>query len=210
MDPAAILALIRDLDFPRFAGSEGERRARGLVAAWLTDVGLQATREPLTAPWVEVVEASIAVAGEFRPLFPIEELMQQTAVWGPPPDLEAEGVLWPVEDLGNAPSGAPTVVVHCRPDAEAARLRERAAQLFLFNETLEVHPYVVSVHPSTPPAYVRGEGREWVLSHLGDRARVEWRTAVSTRTFANLRADIPGKSAETILLGALVARKLVK
>jgi len=202
MDPAAILALLRELDFPRFAGSEGERRAQEVVAAQLARVGVDAVRQPFDAPWVEVAEASVEIQGQTRPLCPIEELMQQTAVWGPPPHLEVEGMLWPVEDLGNAPAGAPTVVVHSRPDPEAARLRGRAAQLFLFDQVPGVHPYVVSVHPSTPPAYVRGEDREWVLSHLGETARVAWQTAVSTRTFANLRADIPGKSAETVLLGA--------
>jgi aminopeptidase YwaD len=201
-DPAAVLHLIRRLNFPRFAGSEGESRAQAMVVAELAEVGVDAVPQPFDAPWVEIAEASIEANGENRPLLPIEELMQQTAVWGPPPSLDAEGVLRPVEDLGAAPTDASIIAVHREPHPIAAALKGPAAQLFLFDETPEVHPYAVSVHPSAPPAYVLQGDRDWVASHLKATARVRWQTTVNTRTFANLRADLPGETDESIVVGA--------
>jgi hypothetical protein len=195
-----ILDLIRRLDFPRFADSEGERRAQDLVARELGEVGVAARRQAFRAPWCRVTEASLTIGGESRSVQPIEELMQQTAVWGPPADLDVEGVLQPVEALTGAL--ASVIAVHTQPDPEAARVAGAAAQLFLFDETPEVHPYVVSVIDSTPPAYVRAEDRAWVLAHRGESARIRWRTEMVTRTFHNLVAELLGESDEAVLLGA--------
>jgi len=46
------MSLLHDVErlaFPRFPGSEGEKRAADLVAARLTDAGLDVTREPFRA-----------------------------------------------------------------------------------------------------------------------------------------------------------------
>jgi hypothetical protein len=195
-----ILDLIRRLDFPRFAGSEGEQPAQDLIARELAEVGIDARRQAFPGPWCCAAEAWLTIGGESRSVQPIEELMQQTAVWGPPADLDAEGVLQPVERLTGPP--ASVIAVHRQPDPEAARLAGAAAQLFLFDETPEVHPYVVSVIDSTPPAYVRAEDRAWVLARAGESARIRWRTETVTHTFHNLVAELRGESDEAILLGA--------
>jgi hypothetical protein len=107
-----------------------------------------------------------------------------------------------VEDLEGAPADTSVIAVHRRPKQESAALKNHAAQLFLFDEIPDIHPYVVSVHPSTPPAYVRPRDRGWVLSRIGQRAHLYWKTCVVSRGFANLHAGVPGDSDESILVGA--------
>jgi hypothetical protein len=52
-----ILDLIRRLDFPRFAGSEGEQPAQDLIARELAEVGIDARRQAFPGPWCCAAEA---------------------------------------------------------------------------------------------------------------------------------------------------------
>jgi len=202
VDADAVIALIRDLDFPRFSGSEGERRGQQIVGARLAGVGLTARWHEFGASWTEAVDASITVAGESRPVMPVEELMQWTGDWAPPAEADVEGVLWPAGRLAEAPEGQPVIAVHARPDAEACRAGGPVAQLYLFDETPNLHPHAVLADPFGPPAYVQQQDREWVQARVGQRARVRWRTRTMTRRFRNVWAEVPGPGEGAVLVGA--------
>jgi hypothetical protein len=202
MDPTSILALIGDLSFPRFCGSEGERRAQDLIAARLAEFGVTAERQAFTGEWVTPVAAAVTVGGESRPLFPVEELMQWQGEWAPPAELDACGVLWPAEELSSAPQDEALIAVQVAAEPEACALTGPAAQLLLFDELPAAHAYALSVHPPALPAYVSPADREWILSHLRERAHMSWRAHTETRPFHNLRAEVPGVGPGAVLVGA--------
>jgi len=202
IDVELVMRLIEDLDVPRFMGSEGERNAQELMASRLEDMGLKPRAMPFQGPWIEPVEATLTIGDETRQIFPVKRLLQWPTEeeWSPDwTKVRTKGRLIPREEH-EWPTLEEVIVVHEQPEPEACRIEGAGAQLFLFDELVPAHAYVMA--GDVPPAYIAKEDRSWLLSHLGDQAAVEWKTQCTERSFQNLMVEIPGASQEAVLLGA--------
>ena len=198
------LHTIRELNFVRTLGSEGEARALEFLCGKLHALGVSTRYHCFEDWWVEPADAFLAIGKRRFPVTPAQTLAFLAGFpWmdGHGQEVRASGRL---AKYGEYSTGALVLREEC--DLENAYPAEAAGQILMFDPVPSFEAYLWAYEGPgfLPSAYASLEHRGQILGSVGQEAVLCWQARRITREFRNLVAEIPGRVSprESVVMGA--------
>ncbi len=196
-DTARAMGMIKQLDFPRECGSDGEAHAMSLIAEELNSLGVKTWYDWFEDSWIAPVDVLLLVGQSVinvKPAVPLPWLPPEFA------GIEVSGRL--------VKPGGPSIerVLAVREQFEPSTVNPSGAsgRVLLFVPVSEFAPYALATDNPLPAAYVSQQDADKILNSIGQKAQLKWKAHCFQRRFCNLVAEIPGSAqpGEVVVMGA--------
>lgn len=196
-DARPALETIKQLDFIRVCGSEGEARAMDVIAEGLSALGVEWWYHDFEDWWIEAIDPHLELRGRKLPVRPVLEPSFLRESHRLPVDVR--GALAPVDDCDGR-------IAVCL-DRESLVDSPAVARLLAFELEPEMESCLWAQEgraDHVPTAYLRTEDIPLIRSAVGEQAALRWGLNRVQRQFRNIVAEFSGTSrpSECVVMGA--------
>jgi Iap family predicted aminopeptidase len=204
-DAQSALDIIRNLNFIRVCGSEGERRGMDVVTRILDETGISWRYHTFRNKWLEPNDPHLLVRGREIAIRPAMELSFQHGadfVTNKGSGVDVQADLAPAGDC----AGKIAIAEHFNQERLVGHGAVAKLMAFPFDQEMESHLWLQQERDKqrVPVAIIAPEDIPLVLDALGEPAALKWSVRMVEREFRNLVAEIPGRQRpdEIVVMGA--------